>query len=166
MTTNNGAAQSTVADSIVFTTQPGWADLTECVQCYFACDLNITGDAGCGTNACLCQDSGLEFALDELLTGVLVDCQNTHDQQEATSFLFAYCSDKGYTDAVMVSAPASLTGRLKIMNRFHKGAENALLPPCDCMSRQELREPMWHRCLLRRDVAGYGFAPEPHDSSF
>jgi hypothetical protein len=113
MTTNSGTTQSTAGDYIVFTTQPGWADLTECVQCYFACDLNITGDAGCGTNACLCKDSGLEIALDELLTGVLYDCQNTYDQQEATSFLLAYCSDKGYTDALMVSVSATLTGRFE-----------------------------------------------------
>jgi hypothetical protein len=63
----------------------------------------------CETNKCFCRPSRLGSALEELPGFVLEACQNYDDVAEATSFLLAYCSDRGYTE-VETPVPATPTG--------------------------------------------------------
>lgn len=97
-------AQAINADQIIFTTQPGWIDMRSCARCPFVVDFgvcnignDISGRAGCNTNACLCRPSTLGEAVSILGSEVLALCSNYDDQRTATSFLIAYCSAHGYT---------------------------------------------------------------------
>uniref|UniRef100_A0A0B7KEP4 Extracellular membrane protein CFEM domain-containing protein n=1 Tax=Bionectria ochroleuca TaxID=29856 RepID=A0A0B7KEP4_BIOOC len=99
---NDCEAQAVDKDEVVWTTQSGWNDMKTCAKCkfdYLFCNWpgNLQGDIGCSTNACMCRASTLGQTLKKVSDSVLSACSNYDDQRDATSFLIAYCSDKGYT---------------------------------------------------------------------
>lgn len=114
---NGCEAQAVDKDEVVWTTQSGWNDLKTCAKCkfdYLFCNWpgNLQGDIGCSTNACMCRASTLGQTLKKVSDSVLSACSNYDNQRDATSFLIAYCSDKGYTSigsAVIASSTGAFT---------------------------------------------------------
>jgi hypothetical protein len=114
---NDCEAQAVDKDEVVWTTQSGWNDMKTCAKCkfdYLFCNWpgNLQGDIGCSTNACMCRASTLGQTLKKVSDSVLSACSNYDDQRDATSFLIAYCSDKGYTSigsAVIASSTGAFT---------------------------------------------------------
>lgn len=114
---NGCGAQAVDKDQVVWTTQSGWKDMKTCAKCnfdYLFCNWpgNLQGDIGCSTNACMCRASTLGQTLKKVSDSVLSACSNYDDQRDATSFLIAYCSDKGYTSigsAVIASSTGAFT---------------------------------------------------------
>ncbi|CAG9988721.1 unnamed protein product [Clonostachys byssicola] len=114
---NDCGAQALDKDEVVWTTQSGWKDMKTCAKCkfdYLFCNWpgSLQGDIGCSTNACMCRASTLGQTLKKVSESVLSACSNYDDQRDATSFLIAYCSDKGYTSigsAVIASSTGAFT---------------------------------------------------------
>ncbi|CAH0019810.1 unnamed protein product [Clonostachys rhizophaga] len=122
---NDCRAQAVDKDEVVWTTQSGWNDMKTCAKCKFDSLLcnwpgNLQGDIGCSTNACMCRASTLGQTLKKVSDSVLSACSNYDDQRDATSFLIAYCSDKGYTSigsAVIASSTAKVTSDSRVSSQ-------------------------------------------------
>jgi len=96
------AAQAIEPDTIDFTTADDWVDLKKCAQCVLqTCYTNVAYEAGCVTNACLCQRSTLGDAVQQVSSAVVSKCSNLDDATIAVSVLTAYCSGRGYTEVLL-----------------------------------------------------------------
>ncbi|KAF2183016.1 hypothetical protein K469DRAFT_710962, partial [Zopfia rhizophila CBS 207.26] len=101
-------------DSIVFSTMAGWKDMRSCVTCAFggvSCSSEVLKRAGCETNKCLCKSSLLGEVVKDIGELALSYCSNYDDQKTATSFMLAYCSQKGYTSIGSVVEAPETTGQ-------------------------------------------------------
>ncbi|CAH0046620.1 unnamed protein product [Clonostachys solani] len=122
---NDCGAQAVNNDEVVWTTQSGWNDMKKCARCkfdYVFCNWpgSLQGDIGCNTNACMCRASTLGQTLKKVSDSVLSACSNYDDQRDATSFLIAYCSDKGYTSigsAVIASSTARVSSDSRVSSQ-------------------------------------------------
>ncbi|VUC32653.1 unnamed protein product [Clonostachys rosea] len=123
-------AQAVDNDEVVWTTQSGWNDMKKCARCKFDSGFcnwpgTLQGEVGCSTNACMCRASTLGQTLKKVSDSVLSACSNYDDQRDATSFLIAYCSDKGYTSigsAVIASSTARATSDSRVSSQTSEAA--------------------------------------------
>lgn len=97
--------QATDPDTIDFTTMPSWKDLRYCLQCQFNSQSGcwypmITGESGCGTNACICRADIMGKMIPEVSSAAQKACSDLDDASMAVSLYTAYCSTKGYTQIV------------------------------------------------------------------